>query len=80
MGTIGRTASPDGEATAAAATIMDDGESDLGMRPATHDDPNAIPRNGTDVPWLELDDPSHERPRTRSAQGRRERDRQPRGT
>jgi hypothetical protein len=50
------------------------------MRPATHDDPNAIPRNGTDVPWLELDDPSHERPRTRAPQGRRERDRQPRGT
>ena len=29
------------------------------MRPPTHDDPNAIPRNGTDVPWVELDDPSH---------------------
>jgi hypothetical protein len=28
------------------------------MRPPTHDDPNAIPRNGTDVPWLDLDDPS----------------------
>jgi hypothetical protein len=35
------------------------------MRPATHDDPNAIPRNGTDVPWLDLDDPSHDRPRRR---------------
>jgi hypothetical protein len=31
------------------------------MRPPTHDDPNAIPRNGTDVPWLDLDDPSHAR-------------------
>ena len=30
------------------------------MRPPTHTDPNAIPRNGTDVPWLELDDPSHD--------------------
>jgi hypothetical protein len=30
------------------------------MRPPTHDDPNAIPRNGTEVPWPELpgaDDP-----------------------
>ena len=24
------------------------------MRPLTHDDPNAIPRNGTAVPWPEL--------------------------
>ncbi len=31
------------------------------MRPPTHDDPNAIPRNGTDVPWLDLEDPSHAR-------------------
>jgi hypothetical protein len=30
------------------------------MRPPTHTDPNAIPRNGTDVPWPELDDPSHD--------------------
>ena len=28
------------------------------MRPPTHTDPNAIPRNGTEVPWPELDDPS----------------------
>ena len=34
------------------------------MRPPTHDNPNAIPRNGTDVPWLELDDPSHNQART----------------
>ena len=34
------------------------------MRPLTHDDPNAIPRNGTDVPWPELDDPSHDLPAT----------------
>ena len=34
------------------------------MRPLTHDNPNAIPRNGTDTPWLELDDPSHSRART----------------
>ena len=27
------------------------------MRPATHDDPNAIPRNGTEVPWVDLRDP-----------------------
>ena len=33
------------------------------MRPPTHDNPNAIPRNGTDVPWLELDDPSHNQAR-----------------
>ena len=38
------------------------------MRPLTHDNPNAIPRNGTDVPWLDLDDPSHGRPRTRDQQ------------
>jgi len=24
------------------------------MRPPTHDDPHAIPRNGTDVPWVEI--------------------------
>jgi hypothetical protein len=24
------------------------------MRPPTHDDPHAIPRNGTDVPWVDL--------------------------
>jgi len=40
------------------------------MRPATHDNPNAIPRNGTDVPWLELDDPSHNRPRPGGPQQR----------
>ncbi len=40
------------------------------MRPATHNDPNAIPRNGTDVPWPELDDPSHSRPRTGGAHQR----------
>jgi hypothetical protein len=28
------------------------------MRPPTHDDPNAVPRNGTEVPWLDLDDRS----------------------
>ena len=33
------------------------------MRPPTHTDPNAIPRNGTDVPWLDLDDPSHDVPK-----------------
>lgn len=27
------------------------------MRPPTHTDPNAIPRNGTDVPWVELTEP-----------------------
>lgn len=27
------------------------------LRPATHTDPNAIPRNGTDVPWVELPGP-----------------------
>ncbi|GAA3182960.1 hypothetical protein GCM10010531_41500 [Blastococcus jejuensis] len=37
------------------------------MRPPTHDDPNAIPRNGTDVPWVELDDPSHRRAAPRPA-------------
>ena len=26
------------------------------MRPPTHDDPDAIPRNGTDVPWVEIPD------------------------
>jgi hypothetical protein len=26
------------------------------MRPPAHDDPNAIPRNGTEVPWPELPD------------------------
>jgi hypothetical protein len=26
------------------------------MRPPTHDDPHAIPRNGTDVPWLDTPD------------------------
>jgi hypothetical protein len=26
------------------------------MRPPTHDDPHAIPRNGTDVPWVEIPD------------------------
>jgi hypothetical protein len=31
------------------------------MRPPTHDNPNAIPRNGTDVPWVELPDPAHAR-------------------
>ena len=40
------------------------------MRPPTHDDPNAIPRNGTDVPWIELDDPSHRNARTRGAYAR----------
>ena len=40
------------------------------MRPPTHDNPNAIPRNGTDVPWLELDDPSHGRPSTGAPQRR----------
>ncbi|CCG05617.1 hypothetical protein [Blastococcus saxobsidens] len=24
------------------------------MRPLTHDDPDAIPRNGTDAPWPEI--------------------------
>ena len=24
------------------------------MRPLTHDDPHAIPRNGTDVPWPDV--------------------------
>jgi hypothetical protein len=38
------------------------------MRPPTHDDPNAIPRNGTDVPWPEIDDPG--RVRTASRHGR----------
>jgi hypothetical protein len=38
------------------------------MRPPTHDDPNAIPRNGTEVPWLDLDDPG--RTRDRAAQRR----------
>ena len=38
------------------------------MRPSTHDDPNAIPRNGTDVPWLDLDDAG--RARNRAAQRR----------
>jgi hypothetical protein len=28
------------------------------MRPLTHDDPHAIPRNGTDVPWVDL--PNHD--------------------
>lgn len=37
------------------------------MRPPTHDDPHAVPRNGTDVPWLELDDPSHRRVLPREA-------------
>lgn len=37
------------------------------MRPPTHEDPNAIPRNGTDVPWIELDDPSHRRARPHGA-------------
>ena len=27
------------------------------LRPATHTDPNAIPRNGTDVPWVDRPEP-----------------------
>jgi hypothetical protein len=42
------------------------------MRPPTHDDPNAIPRNGTEVPLLELDDPSR-RPRAAASDERRRR-------
>lgn len=35
------------------------------MRPPTHDDPNAIVRNGTEVPWVEIPEPqSEERRRT----------------
>ena len=30
------------------------------MQPPTHTDPDAIPRNGTDVPLIDLDDPSHD--------------------
>jgi hypothetical protein len=26
------------------------------MRPLTHDDPDAIPRNGTEVPWVDVPD------------------------
>jgi hypothetical protein len=42
------------------------------MRPPTHDDPNAIPRNGTDVPWPELDDPGHGPTSGREARGARD--------
>jgi hypothetical protein len=37
------------------------------LRPATHTDPNAIPRNGTDVPWVEIPEsrPDHGRGRDR---------------
>jgi hypothetical protein len=38
----------------------------LRMRPPTHTDPNAIPRNGTDVPWVELREPAHGRARDRT--------------
>jgi hypothetical protein len=37
------------------------------MRPATHDDPNAIPRNGTEVPWVELPDLERGRSADRAA-------------
>ncbi len=37
------------------------------MRPPTHDDPNAIPRNGTEVPWLDLPDPAAADADTRGA-------------
>ena len=46
------------------ATISDDEKSEAPMlRPPTHTDPNAIPRNGTDVPWVDLPErrPEHER-------------------
>ena len=39
------------------------------MRPPTHDNPNAIPRNGTDVPWVELSDPAHARHRPDAGSG-----------
>ena len=41
------------------------------MRPPTHDDPNAIPRNGTDVPWVEIRDPSSGDRRPASGRERR---------
>jgi hypothetical protein len=50
------------------------------MRPLTHDDPDAIPRNGTEVPWVEIPelsaaDPPAEQPRpvATTPQGRRDR-------
>ena len=33
------------------------------MRPLTHDNPNAIPRNGTEVPWVDLPEPDRRTPR-----------------
>lgn len=41
------------------------------MRPPTHDDPNAIPRNGTEVPWVEIPDPHGGDRRAPSRQERR---------
>jgi hypothetical protein len=50
------------------------------MRPLTHDDPDAIPRNGTEVPWMDVPDlfaadpPAAEAPPAVEApQGRRDR-------
>jgi hypothetical protein len=39
------------------------------MRPPTHDDPNAIPRNGTDVPWVDLPEPRPEEESERTRAG-----------
>ncbi|WP_164704564.1 hypothetical protein [Blastococcus litoris] len=41
------------------------------MRPPTHDDPKAIPRNGTEVPWVEIPDPHGGERRAASRQERR---------